>query len=297
MSRIDDIQAALEQTPPHTEAYAKLLNELGMAYAEHDTPDDLIFALAAHAAALKIYDPTHYPAEYVTTQIHLGGIYRELAEMHPRPDEHLNKAIVAYQAALPYAEVDYAIVQNNLGNTYWQLSAYDEQRENLMRAIAAYQGALARVQPGPAYAIIYNNLGNVYSELASLEDELANLNKALDAYQETLLHSNPKTSPIPFATMQNNLGHVCRRLADFEDRERNLQRAMTAYRDALKVFRIETSPHAYATLQANMGLIHEAQGDIHEAKRCYKEAGVVARMIGAIDEAEYFFEKERTLAD
>lgn len=297
MSRIDDIQAALEHTPPRTEAYAKLLNELGAAYAENNTPDDLIFALAAHTAALQIYTPNLYPNEYVTTQIHLGAIYRELAEMHPRPSEYLNTAIAAYQAALPYAEVDYAIVQNNLGNTYWQLSGYIDQRENLLRAIEAYREALGRVHPGPAYATIYNNLGNIYSDLASLEDEHTNLHRALDAYQETLLHSNAKTSPIPFATMQNNLGNICRRLADFEERERNLQRAMTAYQDALKVFRIETAPHAYATLQANMGLVHEACGEINEAKRCYKEAGVVAQMIGATEEAKYFFEKERSLAD
>lgn len=297
MSRINEIQAALEHTTPDTEAYAKLLNELGLAYAENNRPDDLVFALAAHSAALQIYTPYTYPNEFVTTQIHLGGVYRELAELHPQPSDHLHKAIDAYQAALPYAKVDYPIVQNNLGNTYWQLSAYVDQRQNLMRAIKAYQGALEHVQPGPAYATIYNNLGNVYSDLASLEDEQANLNKALDAYQETLLHSNPKTSPIPFATMQNNLGNVCRRLAEFEDRERNLQRAMTAYQDALKVFRIETAPHAYATLQANMGLVHEALGEINEAKRCYQEAGVVARMIGATEEADYFLEKERSLAD
>lgn len=228
--------------------------------------------------------------------VQLGDAYSDLARQ-TNQIETWHLALEAYQAAsgrISTGSVDFLMVQNSLGNTYWQLAQLENRNINIQNAIAAYRHALRYCDPAQAplaYATLHNNLGNIY---ASLEDRHS-LHKAFESYQETLLHVDAKTPA--YATLQNNLGNVCRRLAVFENREINLQRALTAYKEALRIFSPVTAPLPYATLQANMGLVYEQMGDLHEAALSWKEAAAVASTAGAAEEAAYFAElAEKTLA-
>lgn len=189
--------------------------------------------------------------------------------------------------------IDRIILLNQLGNTFHQLAQHDAQLDNLHRACAHLTTALQQCsqrQFPDMYAVLNVNLGNIYVELSELENTYGNLQKALDAYQETLLNTNPNKPDATYATMQNNVGNVCRRLAQFEDHAQNLQRALTAYKEAAKVFTRQNAPMAFATLQANIGIVWSELGDTVQAAHAWRDAADIAALIGATEEAEYFYQ-------
>ncbi len=87
-----------------------------------------------------------------------------------------------------------ANAQNSLGLIY-QEHPTGSKRDNLQRAIAAYEAALIYYTPQAApldYAMTQNNLGNAYRDLAGIEDRAANLQRAIAAYEAALQYWTPE---------------------------------------------------------------------------------------------------------
>ena len=75
---------------------------------------------------------------------------------------------------------EYAQIQNNIGNTYWDLAGIRDKESNLKKAINAYQEAL-KIYTAESYPIKYattqSNLGVMYRNLAEVRDIESNLKK------------------------------------------------------------------------------------------------------------------------
>jgi tetratricopeptide (TPR) repeat protein len=148
-----------------------------------------------------------------------------------------------------------ANVQNSLGVLYQNMPTGD-RRENLRRAIAAFEAALVYWTPQTApldYAMTQNNLGITYSVLAALEAREANLRHAIAAFEAALDYYTPQATPLHYATTQNNLGAAYWDLAQIENREANLRRAIAAFEAALVYWTPQTAPLDYAMTQNNLG--------------------------------------------
>ncbi len=174
-----------------------------------------------------------------------------------------------------------ATIQHSLGILY-QEHPLGSRRDNLRRAIAAYEQALEHYTPQTApldYAMTQNNLGNAYRDLAAVEDRAGNLRRALAAYEQALEHYTPQTAPLDYAMTQNNLGNAYRALAQIEDRAGNLRRALAAYEQALLYKTPQTAPLAYATTQNNLGLAYWKLSQIED------RAGNLQRAIEAFEQA------------
>jgi tetratricopeptide (TPR) repeat protein len=181
---------------------------------------------------------------------------------------NLEKALKAYQFALDRTNPDvqpqtYAMIQNNLGSVYSDLSVQRSPEENLQAAIKAYQSSIQyrSFETDPArYAATQNNLGTAYWNLAQYQSSMVNLQASVSAYHEALRYYTPDQEPLHYAMLQNNLGtaywnlsrcdQAVQELAMAED---FLNLAIGAYRVALIYRTLEVAPLAYAATQNNLG--------------------------------------------
>jgi tetratricopeptide (TPR) repeat protein len=139
--------------------YATIQNNLGNAYWSlsivEDKADNCMMAINAFNQALRVRIFDEYPYQYAMTQNNLGNAYQELSlvddEIEYKGDNCKN-GINAYNEALrvctfdgfPY---DYAMIQNNLGTAYWNLSEVEDKVINCKKAIHAYDEALKVYNP------------------------------------------------------------------------------------------------------------------------------------------------------
>jgi tetratricopeptide (TPR) repeat protein len=165
---IEAYQKSLDYRSVETDAarYAATQNNLGTALwnlAQHQQPMlNLQRAIEAYNEALHYYNPEQEPLHYGMLQNNLGTAYWNLAQCEQATQElamsedFLRLAIGAYRVALVYRTLEvapyaYAATQNNLGTAYWHLAnhssvPHDDQVNNLLCAIDAYQEALAAAQ-------------------------------------------------------------------------------------------------------------------------------------------------------
>ncbi len=172
-------------------------------------------------------------------------------------------------------------VKVSLGNAFKDLPIGD-RRENLRRAVAAYEQALRfrTTEAAPLdHAMTQNNLGNAYTDLAAVEDRAGNLRRAVAAYEQALRFYTPEAAPLDYAMTQNNLGTAYRDLAALEDRADNLRRAVAAYEQALRFYTPEAAPLAYAATQNNLGnayrdlaALEDRAGNLRRAVKAYELA-------------------------
>jgi tetratricopeptide (TPR) repeat protein len=178
-----------------------------------------------------------------------------------------------------------ASIHNDLGIVYQNMPT-GNRRENLNKAIAAYQQALIYWTPETAplaYAMTQNNLGTAYSDLAQLENQRDNLRNAIAAYQQALQHYTPTAAPLAYAMTQNNLGTAYRDLAQLENQRDNLQNAIAAHQQALIYWTPETAPQYYAVSQNNLGTaywdlskLENRRENLQNALECYQQAAQYA---------------------
>ena len=210
--------------------YASTQNNLGTAFwnlAQQQSPiPNLRAAIAAYTEALSQYDvqfeqldtnPTLHQSQglslnWAMIQNNLGTAYWNLAQ-YEQPETFLDKAIVAYQAALKYRKPEVtpaacAATQNNLGTAYWhladQLPEESERKvEYLEQCITVYESAIALAQklqqatpPIPVnfdLSTTHKNLGLAYYQLATQlqssstqETRLAHLQAALNQHLQAI---------------------------------------------------------------------------------------------------------------
>jgi tetratricopeptide (TPR) repeat protein len=129
------------------------------------------------------------------------------------------------------------------------------RRENLRRAIAAYQACLkiwTRESHPEDWAKVQNHLGEALRQLPTGNWE-ENLRHAIAAYQAALEIWTRESHPEEWAGVQNNLGIVFGQLPT-GNHEENLRRAIMSYQAALGVWTRESHPEGWAIVQNNLGI-------------------------------------------
>lgn len=218
-----------------TDDYAGLASEIANLQAafERILPTDIAAAFVLYSACSDFLMARGYH------DLHLNWI-QDLADAasRDRPDESL-----------------WGAIQNGLGVAY-QNYPNGDQRENLRRAIAAYQETLlfhTSTTAQQAYALTQHNLGTAYAALAQIEDRTDNLWRAIDAYEAALKYRTAHAKPRAYAATQHNLGNAYRDLAGVEDRTANLHRAIHAYQQALAYYTPNHAPLDHAATLNNLG--------------------------------------------
>ncbi|NET57754.1 MAG: tetratricopeptide repeat protein [Symploca sp. SIO2E6] len=240
--------------------YASTQNNLGTAYwnlAQEQSPvTNLQAAIAAYTEALSPYDlpseqleandpldqkqTTSHPGtsslNWAMIQNNLGTAYWNLAQ-YEQPETFLDKAVVAYQAALKYRKPGVvpaacAATQNNLGTAYWHLADQlpDESEakvEYLEQCIAVYEEAIALAQQlqqaTPAVPVNFDlstthkNLGLAYYQLATQpqfsltqETRLAHLHAALNQQVQAITTASAESN-----AYQSALGYIIKTIRAF----------------------------------------------------------------------------------
>ncbi|MGA3024563.1 MAG: tetratricopeptide repeat protein [Bryobacteraceae bacterium] len=201
--------------------------------------------------------------------------------------EHLEEAVAAYREALrertrERVPLDWAVTQNDFGNTLASLGEREGGTEKLEEAVAAYREALrerTRERVPLDWAMTQNNLENALSSLGERESGTARLEEAVAAYREALRERTRERVPLDWAATQNNLGVALMRLGERESGTVRLEEAVAAYRDALREWTRERVPLQWAITQNNLGVALMRLGEresgtvrLEEAVVAYREA-------------------------
>lgn len=233
----------------------------------------------------------------------LGTLYWLASRNYGNSEEgkaYLQQAVQAYQLGLKkISEVEqprsYAMLQNNLGTVYSDLTQWGETFTYLERAIEAYQAALRHRRPDTdplKFAATQNNLGTAYWHLAQHQDTAANLKRAINAYNQALRYYRPDREPGSYAMIQNNLGTAYWNLSQCTaqvlptsnpgdtapDSAKASQRdwlllAVNAYQSALRFRTLEGSPAAYGATQNNLGTAYWHLANLAEEESTAKSWG------------------------
>jgi tetratricopeptide (TPR) repeat protein len=209
--------------------------------------------------------------------VKLGNRAQDLGKIHLEKAKLVNISIKAYQQALSHWSlgnypVQFAEVQNNLGNSYCCLGEVEGLVENCKLAIATFQEALKvrTLDRFPMqYAMTQNNLGIALWTLAEVEDKAQNCRMAIAAFQEALKVCTLEDYQMQYATLRNNLGATFYALGEVEGKVENCKLAIGAYQEAMKVYTSDQFPKLYAMTQNNLGGAYSALGEVErDAENC-----------------------------
>ncbi|HEU4562035.1 MAG TPA: tetratricopeptide repeat protein [Longimicrobium sp.] len=180
------------------------------------------------------------------------------------------------------APLDWAMVQNNLGNALQLLGDRESGTERLEEAVKAYRAALeeyTRERVPLDWAETQNNLGSALAGLGERESGTARLKEAVDAYRAALEKRTRERVPLDWAMTQNNLGTALGILGSRESGTVRLEEAVNAFHAALGEHTRERVPLAWATTQNNLGNTLKLLGEresgtarLEEAVDAYREA-------------------------
>jgi uncharacterized caspase-like protein len=199
----------------------------------------------------------------------------------------LSESISIYRRALalaPRAErpLDWAGVQNDLGNALLFLGKRESGTVRLEEAIAAYRAALlelTRERIPLKWANTQNNLGVALGTLGERESGTARLEEAVAAYRAALLEQTRERSPDEWARTQNNLGNALESIGLRESGTTRLEEAVLAHRAALLEQTRERTPLQWAATQNNLGIALQSLGErknniaqLEEAAAAYRAA-------------------------
>lgn len=163
----------------HTMELAMVQNNLGIIYQQLASSTGkerfLMNAIESFKEALAAYKIEEHPFEYASIYNNLGNVYEDLAKVVDEKKNLLNAAH-AYQEALKIfniAErseeerlpVEYANIQQNVGEVYSRLAQIEGDRENISRAIESFNNALkvyTKNNHPKKYAIIQTQIGRVH---------------------------------------------------------------------------------------------------------------------------------------
>jgi tetratricopeptide (TPR) repeat protein len=176
----------------------------------------------------------------------------------------LIEAIALYRSALKGASrvrvpLQWAMVQNNLGNALGMLGDRESGTTRLEEAVKAFRGALkeyTRERVPFDWAMTLNNLGNALAMLGDRDRERGTmrLEEAAAAYSEALKEYTRERVPLDWAMTQNNLGNALLALGERERGTTRLKEAVAASHAALTEWRRERAPLDWAGTQNNLGI-------------------------------------------
>src|SRR5262249_47051405 len=159
----------------------------------------------------------------------IGYIARQATALYQQGEEFgdngaLRLAIELYKRVIDLSPrervpLQWAAVQNNLGNALRVLGGRENGTANLEEAVAAYREALKELSRERApldWATTQSNLGSALLILAGRESGTAKLEEAVAAYREALKEQIRERVPMDWAMTQNNLGIALRVLGEGE---------------------------------------------------------------------------------
>jgi tetratricopeptide (TPR) repeat protein len=218
-------------------------------------------------------------------------LYREAVALYQQGDEFgdngaLLLAIERFRrlaALTPRVRVlDWAAIQNNLGNALATLGERESGTTKLQEAVAAYREALkefTRERLPLRWAMTQNNLGAALGTLGERESDAAKLEETVAAYREALKEFTRERAPLDWAMTQNNLGVTLAAVGARESDTAKLEEAVAAYREALKELTRERVPLDWASTESNLGSalaeLGKRESDaarLEEAVVAYREA-------------------------
>jgi tetratricopeptide (TPR) repeat protein len=176
-------------------------------------------------------------------------------------NDALEEAIAGYRLCLGLrprdrAPLDWAMAQNNLGNTLFRLGERERGTGRLEEAVAAYRAALevwTRDRVPLGWATAQNNFGVALSRLGERESGTARLEEAVAAYRTALEEGTRERAPLDWANTQMNLGYTLRILGGRESGTARLQEAVAAFHAALEERTRDRVPLDWAMTQMNLG--------------------------------------------
>src|ERR1044072_2178144 len=129
-------------------------------------------------------------------------------------NEDLAEAVRIYREALKErtrdrGPFDWAMTQNNLGNSLRTLGERESGTARLDEAVTAFREALkewTHEHTPYQWAMTQSNLGNALVRLGARESSAAWLDEAIKAYRAALTEWTREHAPLQWATTQNNLG-------------------------------------------------------------------------------------------
>lgn len=283
-----------QPTESTAETYLELGNYYRHAIEQGDASEEnLMIAIQAYEQAVHWLDKSAPQVPDILND--LGNLYWMLSRC-PGSAEHtlsyLEQAIQAYQLALTKLTAEeapqtYAMIQNNLGAAYGDLSRHKEPAESLEQSIRAYEEALRyrRADSDPLkYASTQNNLGTAHWNLAQHQASVPNLRAAIAAYNEALLYYSPQSEPLNWAMIQNNMGTAYWNLAQYEQPELWLPLATAAYQEALNYRTPEVAPAACAATLNNLGTAYWHLAD-RSLNKSQQKADYLEKCITAYEKA------------
>jgi tetratricopeptide (TPR) repeat protein len=202
-------------------------------------------------------------------------------------NQALKEAIGVYGRALALvsrerAPLDWATIQNNLGNALAVLGERESSTPRLEEAVAAYREALkewTRERVPLDWATTQNNLGNTLLVLGEHEGGSARPEEAVAAYREALKERSRERVPLQWAMTQNNLGNALFALGQRDTGTARLEEAVAAFREALREQTRERVPLKWASTLTNLGAALSTLGQrdsgtarLEEAVAAFREA-------------------------
>ena len=188
--------------------------------------------------------------------------------------------------------LEWAMTQNNLGNTLMLLGERESGTENLHLAVAAYQQALeeyTREKVPLKWAMTQNNLGNALLALAERESRTKNLHLAVAAYQQALEEYTREKVPLDWAMTQNNLGNALLALGERESGTESLRLAVAAYHQALEELTREKVPLDWAMTQNNLGTALLELGKREHSLSRLRDAETALNNALSVFPADYYY--------
>jgi tetratricopeptide (TPR) repeat protein len=173
----------------------------------------------------------------------------------------LERAISAFSAALnersrERVPLDWAMTQNNLGNTLSALGQRESGTARLEEAVSVFRAALEERtldQVPLNWAMTQNNLGVALWALGERESGTEHLKEAASAFRASLGEFRRERVPLRWAMTQNNLGNALCALGERETGTAHLGEAVSAYCAALEEQSRERVPLDWAMTQNNLG--------------------------------------------
>jgi len=170
-----------------------------------------------------------------------------------------------------------AILNNNLGNAYSELTTGDPQ-ENIQAAIDCYEQALAIFTPEAvpyAWGSIQNNLATVYKMKPGSDDQ--NIRPAIVCWEKALTRFRKDAYPLEWANVQRNLGIAYKDLNTGDPIE-NLSLARDCLLSTLDIFTQDQQPVYWAEVQNSLGNVFfrlttgNSSENLKQAIACFEAA-------------------------
>ncbi len=199
--------------------------------------------------------------ERISNMICLGNCAYTYAQSVERDDFYL-KAQSIYNDSLkqisPTDDVNYFILQKQLGQISQSISKKTDISSNIDEAISHFQSASEKTSKefNPiAWAELEFSTAQSYQQKAVIEGQEEDFSKAIEYYQSSLEVFTFDIYPIKWAEVMNSIGKTLQVYGEINKDLDSLKRSINMYRQALLVRSKDLYPLLWAHTQNNLGSV------------------------------------------